>query len=285
MRVELLTAGYWHDSIGDIALTQSTLEELARRDVCVLPTLAPSGEVPCVVGGGALLTGDTNGIWADALRPYHTQGRHALNGAAIAQGGDFSYLKEYCYVSVRDQPSFDRIKEWRPDARLVPCVSVLSQPPDLDYLRHMPTYGFLNRALNNPYSVVDARMSKDVEIEGNVIRVDTRPWGLAEKETTYKHRNPVTTLAVLAGAQTAYCATLHLSIMAMAVGTPFACYEPHFGKIRAYWQRANYTDTITKTPEEIRRPIDMNRFIEVREQEQRAAKEHLDLMVAALKGV
>lgn len=283
MTVELINAGTWHDSIGDLAVMELTATELAKRGVPSIPRLTPSGERTCVIGGGALFTCNRQGAWWNALRTYRVSGKHILNGVSI-RGGDFRHLERYRYVSVRDQQSYEHIADVRPDASVAPCVTVLADPPDIGELRTWPTYEFLDELLDTEYIVVDAGLPP-LDLPMRTVVADTRPWERRDVSPLWNHRNLTAILAVLYGAKAVYCCSLHLSILALAVGTPFVYYEskPN-GKGMAYWRRANMQCVVTYTVESL--PHILQTFAEFyprwREAERGLAAWNMDRIVEAL---
>ncbi len=133
--VELLTVGLWHDSIGDIALMQATIQQLAMRGVPVVPASYASGQKTCIIGGGHLLVTNRSPSrnWWKALQVYHLEGPHILNAVGVHEdGGDgtFDFLKDYLYVSVRDDYSKNILQRYVEHVVSVPCTAVLLRKPN-----------------------------------------------------------------------------------------------------------------------------------------------------------
>ncbi len=276
MPVELLTAGMWHDSIGDLAVMQAMLVELGRRGLPCVPAFKSSGTMPCIIGGGALLSRHRRTRWAHALEPCRVPGPHVLNAVSVDGSGDFHWLREYRYVSVRD-PASARHLAPHVQATVVPCPAVLLQPPEID--RTFPTFEFIPAA---PYAVVDCDLAA-VPLPGlRKVVVDTRPWAKRSTPASFTHRNPDVLLVVLKQAQLAICNTLHLSILALATGTPFAI-DQRSRKCRDYWSRRcpallAPSEALAATALALR---DEQQALRLREQA--AAHRHLDRIVEILR--
>lgn len=280
-RCELLTAGLWHDSIGDLLLMQTTHKLLARRGICVELVDGVSGARPAIIGPGAVLTGERKGVWWDTLAPFHAQGPHVLNAVGVASSGDFSYLGDYRYVSVRDHRSASLIADYC-EPHVVPCPVTLTPIPPIAYYRGLLNCGFIKRA--ERFTVVDRELY-DLEIGGNVIKVDTRPWQ-GGHAPSFKHRNPNVLAAVVHEADFVFASTLHLSILALAMGTPFIYWEPRCrNKGRDYWGRAGAPELIVHERDDLLTQVESAKelFADLRQREQIAAKQHIDKVAEAVK--
>ena len=247
---ELVTAARWHDSIGDIALEQVTLEQLASRGLSVMPADKPSNKAPAVIGPGAILTGERQGIWWNALKDYHASGCHILNSVSVASEGDFSYLKDYLYVSVRDYLSWDKVSPFC-DAVVMPCPTVLMEAPDIEQYRGYPNAHHLDEACRGEFCILDRGLA-NIKTDIPSVNVNTRPWMGEAKGVEFFHRNPRVLAAYVSAASFVFCSTLHLSIIACAVGTPFVYYETgSHGKGWNYWGRAEFYDCMVSSHEEL----------------------------------
>lgn len=274
----------WHDSIGDIAIQQVMVEQLALRGVPSIPVSVPSGERTCVIGGGAIIQSSDDGVFGNALAPYKAKGRHVLNSVSVVDNGNYSFLKDYRYVSARDVPSGDRLKKYHNSVVLTPCPVVLMAKPDLNYHRKLPTYGFLDRQIENgPFYVSDVGVKHD-DKERDVIRVDTRPWYERGAEPAFKHRNPIALASVVLAADYAICTSLHLSIICMGMGTPFVYLEPSDGKGLAYWSRAGAKSFVVKSLDGWDcRSLNRGQHAEIREHEISKATRHVDNICESLE--
>jgi hypothetical protein len=208
---------------------------------------------------------------------------------SVASSGNFEYLRNYLYVSVRDQFAYDRLKNFC-DVELVPCTTVLMPHPPMEYIRGLPNCGFLKKAFakKEGYVVVDRGLyalpqKQDPRLR---IKVDTRPWMRDGVKPDFAHRNPHILAAVVQGASAVYCTTLHLSIIAMAMGTPFVYYEPQPGKGMAYWARAGFPECVVQDMVMLN-PITLTylypKFDETRLMERQAARRHLSHIATLIK--
>lgn len=269
---ELLTAGMWHDSLGDIALQQVSQNLLTRRGFSVLITDTATGLVPAIIGPGAILTGEREGLWWNSLCNFHANGANILNAVSVASNGDFNFLSEYLYVSVRDFASCQRLQDFC-DVEVVPCPTVLMPRPSLSFYVNLIGCKFLTK--DNYYiidrGIVPRNTSKDY------MEINTRPWS-GGGCPTFNHRNPNVLAAAIAKADYVYCSTLHLSIIAMAMGTPFLYYEPSDQKGTHYWRRADFEECIVRSKADLteeRLNSITDKFNVTRDEEQQAARRHI----------
>lgn len=289
--VELLTVGLWHDSIGDIALMQATVQQLAMRGVPVIPVSYSSGLKTCIVGGGHLLvtnrTPDRN--WWKALKAYHLEGAHILNAVGVHEdggNGTFDFLKNYLYVSVRDDYSKKILQRYVDNVVSVPCVATLLQKPNLEYFRNLPTYRHLDELLDTEYVVIDTEMCDRVKTRYNKCPVDTRPWMSRGGPNRLTHRNPDALLALIAGAKAVVASSLHLSIMAMAMDVPFVyCTKSNTSeKGYHYYERAGLLEAMYSGDDPVDYAISLvDKMRSVRAREILLAIRHLDMIVEVLR--
>ena len=288
--VEVLTAGLWHDSIGDIAILQAVLQQLAVRGVPAIAVSRASGMRTCIVGGGRIIHPNVSGQWKPILEPFRVPGPHVLNGAEIvgeANKESLSWLADYRYVSVRDLVSLEKARTARPDAVAVPCSAVLLEPPDQDYYRQLPGLGLLKQLHGKDYAVVDFESAAKWRYPLQSVIVNTRGWSANDPHATFRHRNPDALLALLAGACVCVATTLHLSILAMAAGTPFAFDTRMSGmpdKGRVYWQRAGLLDVLHEGNDPIAAAMTAtDKMLAIRRKERDAAAEHSDRIANLLR--
>lgn len=285
---ELITPGSWHDSIGDIALMQAIIQQMALRGIPTIPRCEALNEnQPCIIGGGRLLCPADVKQWSEILAPYRIPGPHLVNAAQVTGRGDFSYLKDYLYVGVRDQRSLEAVRE-HCDPVLVPCTATLLERPRTDYIRKLPGLGFWNKLIGTDYCVIDYDLpEEELNLEGRqYVRIDTRHWSKRKgHEIQFNHRNPDVILAIVSEASAVLCSTLHLSIFALAMDVPFACFEKSRGKITDYWMRAELPQVMTNDRSKLLETAfdNVERVRGVRREEIRMASEHVDNMARIIK--
>ena len=289
--VEVLTAGLWHDSIGDIAVLQATLQQLAIREIPAIAVNHASGLRTCIVGGGRIIHPQVSGAWKEILMPFHLPGPHILNGVEIVgkvNAHSLSWLKDYRYVSVRDLASLEKVRVARPDAVAVPCSAVLLEPPDQNYCRQLPGLRLLDRLHDSEYAVIDFESVSKWKCPMQSVVVNTRGWNGQDARGEFRHRNPDILLALLAGARVCVATTLHLSILAMAAGTPFVYDIGLSGtpdKGRLYWTRAGLLDVLYDGDDPIAAAMTASeQILAARRKERDAAAEHFDRIARLLKG-
>jgi len=288
--VEVLTAGLWHDSIGDIAILQATLQQLAIREIPAIAVNHASGLRTCIVGGGRIIHPQVSGGWKEVLKPFHVPGPHILNGVEVVGDVDadtLSWLNDYRYVSVRDLASLEKVRVARPDAVAVPCTAVLLEPPNQDYCRQLPGLKLLNRLHGSEYAVIDFESVSKWKCPMQSVVVNTRGWNVQDTRAEFQHRNPDALLALLAGARVCVATTLHLSILAMAAGTPFVYDTGMSGtpdKGRLYWTRAGLPDVLYDGNDPIDAAIAANgQIFAARRRERDLATKHFDQIARLLK--
>jgi len=289
MAIELLTAGTWHDSIGDIAIMQTMQNEMALRGVPVVSQSHWSGSGSAIIGGGWLL--HPNGMQDPILAPFHIGGQHVLNAVSVASGeGNFEHLKHYKLVTVRDEFSRQQLLPFRSDAKCVPCSTVLLKRPNIDYLTNCHGYRWLKtlKERKGEFVVYDIELEKMVGDYIHRIPVDTR--GFMRRKSDGKlceHRNPEALLALISQAKCVITASLHLSIFSMAMGVPFVW--PNQGQFASkginYWGRAGFPEACCEVGTDLLAHA-LNyraKMLDVRGDEIRRATEHLDEIATLLK--
>lgn len=288
--VELLTAGLWHDSIGDIALMQATIQQLAIRGVPVVPVSYASGKHTCIVGGGHILVTNRSPdrSWWQALQVYHLNGCHILNAVGVAEdGGDgtFEYLENYLYVSVRDDYSRKILERYVANVVSVPCTAILLQKPNLEYFRRLPTYHHLDQLLNTEYIVVDTEVCDSIKTSYRKVPVDTRPWMKRGGPNQLTHRNPDTLLSLICGAKVVVASSLHLSIMAMAMDVPFVYYAKSNTPEKGfrYYERAGFSEVMYSGDDPVEYALSVcSKMRHIRDKEIHLATQHVNKIVEVL---
>lgn len=302
--VELLTVAGWHFSVGDIAVERATAIELAKRGVAVIPVNSPSGDRICVVGGGYVLPSSENvrpawpgqsTAWSVLLSPFTTAGRHIVNAAGVHGPGDFSYLREYSYVSVRDEFSVEAVSKWcGSEPVIVPCPSVLLEPLPLSFAQNIPGWGFLAGLPYRDCVVIDDSpelRELHAKIPGSRVSVNTRPWrrvdsskGVPVCQISPLTHSPELVLSLVSRARAVVSRSLHLCVFCIATGTPFVVPErdddPQTEKIRRYLERCGLGHAVNREL----RCCDFGEVAAVRDAERAAAIQHIERMVSAIRG-
>lgn len=283
MIAEILNAGLWHDSTGDLAIAQSVVQQLGKRGIATIPTTRASGDHPCVVGGGALLTGERDGMWWRTLEPFHAPGRHILNAVTAVSDGDFGYLKDYIYVTTRDEPSRKILLKYRPDAVCVPCTTALMERPDFDYQANLPNHDWLRRLKKKEFILVDVEAVRTAKIREEVITVATRPW-IQKGKADIVSRHPNDLLAAILVAKAVVAGSLHLSILAVAMGKPTVFVRNGSAwKGDGYWGRAGFKEIMYSGDDPVGYALCIHdRIGEVNEQERERAAAHMDRIAEVL---
>lgn len=233
--VGLLTAGVWHDSIGDVATAQATVDGLALRGIPVRQLPWPGDARPSetlVIGGGGLLTRPVNRAW-DAMLDYRVRGPHVLNAVGINVDSaddedDLSYLREYRLVSVRDEVGAEALARFVDDVSIVPCPATLVPSMPFSELVRLPDFSSLSELEPSGYAVVHRHPSLErvpASLEMPTVVVDMqawigRPWcggGLSVPT-----RSPTVAMTLVRHARCVFGLSLHLAIFALASGVPFS---------------------------------------------------------------
>jgi hypothetical protein len=275
--VELITTGGWMFSIGDVASQQATALELAKRGVPVIPCDESSGERTAVIGGGHVLGHMSH------LKQHVIPGRHILNAVGAHRTGDYSYLTEYRYRSVRDSVSLDIIGG---NAHLVPCPAMLIEPSRFAIEERGRQRGGHIVVHRDPHC--ESAMSKR---SVDILVVDPQPnrrlpWTSGGREMPVTH-SPQMMIAELMGAVCCVTRSLHLAIFALSVGTPFCCLdlgdEPQSNKLREYFRRAGIVDVMYSGQDPVHHAVSRKHdWKSVATREKIAVREHFDRIARSL---
>ena len=250
MPTELITVAPWHDSIGDAAIEQATITAFAEQNIALISRACILNKNRAAIfGGGRVLSPKTKDVlkndrFAMALQQFQIPGPHIINAAEATHGGDYSYLSDYLHVSVRDQHSFNMVKDFC-NPILAPCTAAMMTDQYGSLLRRMPGYGWLDRQLDEPYIIVDCDLP--IESELKIVRVDTRYWAErpCKSDIVNPFRRPEVLCTLLEYAEAALCSSLHLSILAAAQKCPFVIHdETQQTKRTRYWKRAGVADKV-----------------------------------------
>ncbi|MCO8127432.1 polysaccharide pyruvyl transferase family protein [Acidimicrobiia bacterium EGI L10123] len=181
MTVGVLTVAPWHNSIGDIATAEVTIEHLADAGIPARHVSDTDEYVSTlVIGGGNLLNRGDDDRWGRLLRRFRTPGPHILNACGITfDVDDFSFLSDHRLVTVRDLEIANRIRPTRPDVEAVPCPATLLRPYDWDFAIGLPGYEHLSHLRPGEYVVAHrhallAAQSRMTDMP--VLVVDAQAW-------------------------------------------------------------------------------------------------------------
>lgn len=276
--VELLTAGSWLYSVGDIATAKATARELAIRGIPVVEVDQATQTRTAVIGGGHVLGHMPH------LEHFIVPGRHVLNAVGAHRSGDYSYLSEYRYLSVRDHDSAEIIGH---KCSVVPCPAIILEPSPIT-LREV---GIRQRG---GHVVVhrDPCVARALERQSlDMLVVDPQPlrhcpWMLGGHEVP-PSPFPEVMIAALLGAHACVTRSLHLSIFALCAGVPFACLdigdEPQSNKLRAYWKRADMEDVMYDGDDPVRHAVSLkHNWPECRARQRAAVASHFDAIARAI---
>ncbi|MBU2102497.1 MAG: polysaccharide pyruvyl transferase family protein [Candidatus Omnitrophota bacterium] len=291
--VELVTVSLWHFSVGDFAILQGTLKVLSEAGVPTIPASRSSGKYCCVVGGGYYYGGN----WPPLLEHFMMKGPHILNaiGMRIDRKIDYSFFKEWSYLSARDSESAAIIRKYvNQQVYEVPCSAMYVKPLSWDVLLANPRFEFLKDYTPGKYIVVDvdealALWSDQFE---HVIPVDTRPW--LRRTWTGRHKPaPVThsaeiVMTIIANAKAVIARSLHLGIFALTVGTDFVVYDiednpsdPNIYKSFRYWKRASFKEVVYHGNDPLGAALKLStKLLEIRKQEFFKLHDHIKRIVS-----
>lgn len=275
--VDLLTVGSWLFSVGDIATAKATQNELAKRDIPVVTVDRSENGRTTVIGGGHVLGHMPH------LSHFIVSGRHILNAVGAHRSGDYSYLKEYRYLSVRDHESAAIIDQ---PCAVVPCPAILLEPSDIvirEVARRRGGHVVVHR---------DLAVARAIEKQSlDMLVVDPQPlrkcpWTLGGREMETTHC-PELMIAAIIGAHAVITRSLHLSIFALCAGVPFACIdlgdEPQSNKLRHYWHRAGMADVMYDGNDPVRHAVSRRHdWIACRDRQRQAVREHFDAIARSL---
>lgn len=275
--VELITTAGWMFSVGDIASQIATLSELARRGVPCIPVDEPSGDRTCVIGGGHVLG------HLPHLRQHIVQGQHVLNAVGAHATGDYSYLVEYKYRSVRDRVSLEIIGG---NADLSPCPAVLLSPSKQAMDERSRVRGGQVVVHRDPLCerAMELRPIDMVVVDPQPNR--RVPWNSGGRVLPVTH-SPQIIMAELVNATCCVTRSLHLAIFALAMGTPFACIdlgdEPQSNKLRTYFDRAGIPDVMYDGDDPIHHAVSRrHEWGQIAKREKQIAVDCLDRMAMKL---
>lgn len=275
--VELITTAGWMFSVGDIASQQATIAELAKRQVPCIPMDEASGTRTCVIGGGHVLGHMPH------LRQHIVEGQHILNAVGAHATGDFGYLAEYKYRSVRDAISLEIVGG---NADLSPCPAMLLQPSRQAMEERSRVRGGQVVVHRDPVC------ERAMELRPiDMLIVDPQPnrrvpWNSGGRIFPVTH-SPQLVMAELANATCCVTRSLHLAIFSLAMGTPFACIdlgdEPQSNKMRAYFDRAGMSDVMYDGDDPIHHAVSrIHNWSEIAQREKQVVRKCFDHMAHTL---
>jgi len=301
-KVELLTLGVWHFSVGDFARYEATSFKLGEAGIGVMPVSIPTGNYPVIVDLGNL-----SWSWMPRfLKPIYANDEirqpFALNAMALPDKSvEIALVKDCSYLSFRDQYSASIVEAYT-DAQvtLTPCPSMFIKPFGDDLLRGLPQF----KNLKSPYMeyapktyvAMDAhndlrRLSKLVN---KVIPIDSRPWETRDWKGSGRvfpltHSAQIL-MSIISKAEVVVTCSLHIGILALAAGTPFVVYDvnnkpreyPIVKSVR-YWERAGFPEVIYHGKEPIEYALSLKeKMLQVRREEFEKAEAHIQSLLRYL---
>ncbi|MFV0445680.1 MAG: polysaccharide pyruvyl transferase family protein [Planctomycetaceae bacterium] len=287
--VDLLCADAWASNAGDVATALCTANGLAARGIPVCRVPRERGNLT-IVGGGDLLTPGslTSPLYRDLKSPciYNAVGG---DPAAVAAVGGRASLATAIGLSVRDSQLAAALGG--EGARVAPCPATLIDPLQWDIACSVPRWGALNQYTTKKFIVVHARPECFGVANGaaeHVVAMESAPYTWTRWEAQgwllpWTHA-PELLASVIAKASAVVTLSLHMSIFALAVGTPFCVLDagtPQTEKCRRYWERAGFGEVMYRG----RRPADhalslASKMLAVRSAERIAADEQLNWLAS-----
>lgn len=278
MMIDVLTTANWMFSLGDMATSLATVNALSEMGVPTVAVDEHRGNTT-VIGGGHCLG------HMPQLKHFIVPGPHLLNAVGVhdTEDADWSYLKEYKYLSVRDQVSADILGI---PCHLVPCPAVLLEPTKQQRISA--------GVRRNGHIVVHKDPVCERAIAGRSLGtlhvVDPQPernivWNSGGTIIPIAH-DPRLLIASMEGAHAVVTRSLHLSIFAMAANVPFCCIdtgdEPQSNKMRTYWKRAGIPEVMYDGDNPVHHAVSVD-SMKVREREINLAKDHIESMCHLFK--
>ena len=255
-KVELLTCGVWHFSVGDFARYEATSFKLAEAGIGVMPVSIPTGNYPVIVD-----LGNQSWSWMSRfLKPIYANDEirqpFALNAMALPDKSvEIALVKDCSYLSFRDQYSASIVEAY--------------------------TYA------HNDFR----RLSKLVN---KVIPIDSRPWETRDWKGSGRvfpltHSAQIL-MSIISKAEVVVTCSLHIGILALAAGTPFVVYDvnnkpreyPIVKSVR-YWERAEFPEVIYHGKEPIEYALSLKeKMLQVRREEFEKAEAHIQSLLRYL---
>lgn len=301
-KVELITLGLWHFSVGDFARYEATSIKLAEAGICVMPVSVPTGHYPVIVDLGNLSWSWMPGFLKPIITNNERRQPIGLNAIALPDESAENAMVKHCsYLSFRDQWSASVAQAYT-DAQinLTPCPSMFITPFCDDLLRGLPQFKNMKSSYieyaPKTYVVIDAhndlkRLSKKVK---KVVPIDSRPWERRDWKGSGRvypltHSAQIM-MSIISNAEVVVTCSLHIGILALAAGTPFVVYDvnnnpqqyPIVKSVR-YWERAGFPEVIYhgKEPLEYAQSL-KGKMLQIRQNEFEKAEFHIESLVRFL---
>lgn len=273
--VEVLTAESCIESVGDRASMLGTVAALARRGVPTIPVAEPSGST-VVIGGGAILG------QGEHLSHFRVHGQHILNAVQAYPGPDYSYLSGYRMISVRDAKSEAVIGR---ASSIVPCPATVLSPSGVHrriaqrssgmvIVHRDPICESVIRKHTNHMLVVDAQSVRKVD------------WGIGGTIAP-PISSPEMLIATIEGAAAVVSRSLHLGILSLVAGVPFACIDcgndSQSEKMREYWKSRGMPGVMYDGDDPIGHASSLGyNWADLLNKQRCELRDHFDRMAAAL---
>jgi len=256
--VPVSTVAPFHNSIGDISTGQVTQNYLSAVGIPSYSTsFWDSSQETIVIGGGEIIGFGSHG-WGPIKRKFLPRGNHILNaiGYDIGSGSakDLDVLKDYRYVSVRDELIAEQLGKYCEQIAIVPCPATLQYGIPLEVIKALPRFEFL-RSLEESDYVVIHRHPK-MEMVAQRLRKQNVPLVVVDMQAHAKHpwdtakndfivptglHSPEIIQGLVNSAHAVMTVSLHLAIFAIGASKPFSAISdetPQSAKVRRYLRRA-----------------------------------------------
>jgi hypothetical protein len=297
-KVALATTGWQVFSLGDTALTVATSQHLAKRGVAVFETPGPLARAHQTVIGGGHIISPQLGAKEGMFNSFRLPGRHLLNTVGIRlhemqhQNATWSYLKDYSYISVRDQESAIYLKNQGvlQKIHVAPCAASLLRPMSFELLTRLPGFEWLLD--EKDYVIVHPvdNIPKMKKLPVDCLAIETQPWLQRDNSTRWRSlpltQSPFLVCSAISRARAVVTRSLHLAIFALSNGVPFCCIDngkdPQSQKLRWYFHRAGIPEVMCddQNPmEHIRQNVSRKKIEKVALREKEKCEEHFDRMV------
>jgi len=256
--IPVSTVAPFHNSIGDISTGQVTQNFLAAAGIPSYSTsFWDTDHKTIVIGGGEIIGFPSRGAWSKLKPLFLPRGNHILNaiGFDIGTGNetDLGVLREYKYVSVRDNLIAEQFGKYSPNLAVVPCPATLQYGIPLTLIKALPRFEFLRPLEENNYIIVHRHPKMEPvakrlrQLGHRLVIVDMQahakhPWRSSSDliVPTGLH-SPELIQGLVNSAFAVVTVSLHLAIFSIGANKPFAAVADETAqsaKVRRYLTRA-----------------------------------------------
>jgi hypothetical protein len=266
--VPVSTVGTFHNSIGDISTAQATQNFLVARGIpSYLTSFWDNSHKTIVIGGGQIIGFPEKGSWQYVKPLFLPDGEHILNAVGVdletISEAKFRHLKNYRYVSVRDNITAEIISDFGIDVVSVPCPATLQFGLPLELIKGLPKYQITRQLEAKSYIVIHKhpkliKLAKYLEKKGHVVVVvdmqvhAQHRWGNTGIIIPSTH-SPEIIKGLVDSASAVFTSSLHLAIFAISAGCRFGVVSGkgfQEAKVYRYLQRAGLGE-LMGLPEEL----------------------------------